>query len=65
MTKIGKFDDKSSLNISLAYLAQIIALISVVVWGYASINERIDTNLQETKDLEEIKITICFQTSEP
>ncbi len=51
MTKIGKFDDKSSLNISLAYLAQIIALISVVVWGYANINERIDYNLQETKKI--------------
>jgi len=51
MTKIGKFDDKSSLNISLSYLAQIIVISSIVVWGYASINERIDTNLQETKRL--------------
>ena len=51
MSKLGKVDDKSSLNISLSYLVQIIVLISVVVWGYASINERIDTNLQETKKL--------------
>jgi len=51
MSELGKVDDKSSLNISLSYLAQIIVLISVVVWGYASINERIDTNLQETKKL--------------
>tara|TARA_R100001510_G_C7444224_1_gene72085 strand:- start:91 stop:384 length:294 start_codon:yes stop_codon:yes gene_type:complete len=51
MSELGKVDDKSSLNISLSYLVQIIVLISVVVWGYASINERIDTNLQETKKL--------------
>tara|TARA_R100000654_G_scaffold43027_1_gene69246 strand:- start:214 stop:501 length:288 start_codon:yes stop_codon:yes gene_type:complete len=51
MSKLAKVDDKSSLNISLAYLAQIIVLISVVVWGYANINERIDYNLQETKKI--------------
>ena len=51
MSRLGKVNDKSFLNISLAYLAQIIALISVVVWGYANINERIDYNLQETKKI--------------
>ena len=65
MSELGKVNDKSSLNISLSYLAQIIVLSSVVVWGYASINERIDTNLQETKKLRGNQITTCFQTSEP
>tara|TARA_B100000963_G_scaffold361517_1_gene397384 strand:- start:2834 stop:3136 length:303 start_codon:yes stop_codon:yes gene_type:complete len=51
MSELGKVNDKSSLNISLSYLAQIIVLSSIVVWGYASINKRIDTNLQETKKL--------------
>ena len=51
MNELGKVNDKSSLNISLSYLAQIIVLSSIVVWGYASINKRIDTNLQETKKL--------------
>jgi hypothetical protein len=33
MSELGKVDDKSSLNISLSYLAQIIVAISVAAWG--------------------------------
>jgi hypothetical protein len=51
MSELGKVDDKSSLNISLAYLAQIIVAISVAVWGYANITEKIDKNAQETRNL--------------
>ena len=51
MTELGKVDDKSSLNISLSYLAQIIVAISVAVWGYANITEKIDKNAQETRNL--------------
>ena len=51
MSELGKVDDKSSLNISLAYLAQIIVAISVAVWGYANITEKIEKNAQETRNL--------------
>lgn len=51
MSELGKVDDKSSLNISLSYLAQIIVAISVAVWGYANITEKIDKNAQETRNL--------------
>jgi len=51
MNQIAKVDDKSSLSISLPYLAQIVAAISVGVWGYANITEKIDTNAQETRNL--------------
>ena len=51
MNQIAKVDDKSSLSISLPYLAQIVVAISVGVWGYANITEKIDTNAQETRNL--------------
>ena len=51
MSELGKVDDKSSLNISLSYLAQIIVVISIAVWGYANITEKIDKNAQETRNL--------------
>ena len=45
MSELGKVDDNSSLNISLSYLAQIIVVISVAVWGYANITEKIDKKI--------------------
>ena len=51
MSELGKVDDKSSLNISLSYLVQIIVVISIAVWGYANITEKIDKNAQETRNL--------------
>lgn len=51
MSRIAKVDDKSSLNISLSYLLQIIGVIAVAVWGYAHTTERIDFNLRETQNL--------------
>lgn len=51
MTELGKVDDKSSLNISLSYLIQIIIVISIAVWGYANMTEKIDKNAQETRNL--------------
>ena len=44
MSELAKVDDKSSLNISLSYLLQIIGVIAVAVWGYAYTTEKIDLN---------------------
>jgi len=51
MSELAKVDDKSILHISLSYLLQIIVAISVAVWGYANITEKIDKNAQETRNL--------------
>ena len=51
MSRIAKVDDKSSLNISLSYLLQIIAVIAVAVWGYAYTTEKIDFNEREIQNL--------------
>tara|TARA_R100001440_G_scaffold769_3_gene2501 strand:- start:932 stop:1207 length:276 start_codon:yes stop_codon:yes gene_type:complete len=51
MSDLAKIDDKSILHISLSYLIQIIAVISIAVWGYASIAEKIEKNKQELKNL--------------
>jgi|TARA_R100000482_G_C5121223_1_gene145892 hypothetical protein len=51
MSQLGKVDEKSSLNISLAYLLQIIVVSSAAAWAYFSVNEKIDNNAQETRNL--------------
>jgi len=51
MSELAKVDDKSSLNISLSYLLQIIGAIAVAVWGYAHTTEKIDFNEREIQNL--------------
>ena len=51
MSELAKVDDKSSLNISLNYLLQIIGVITVAVWGYAYTTEKIDLNEREIQNL--------------
>ena len=51
MSELAKVDDKSSLNISLSYLLQIIGVIAVAVWGYAYTTEKIDFNEREIQNL--------------
>jgi len=51
MTELAKVDDKSTLNISLSYLLQIISAIALAVWGYANISEKIDFNDREIQNL--------------
>ena len=51
MSDLGKVDEKSSLNISLTYLLQIIVISSAAAWAYFSVNEKIDNNAQETRNL--------------
>jgi hypothetical protein len=41
----------TSLKISLSYLAQIIVVISVAVYGYANISERIEKNAREARNI--------------
>jgi hypothetical protein len=41
----------TSLKISLSYLAQIIVLISIAVYGYADISERIEKNAREARNI--------------
>ena len=48
---VAKVDDKTSLNISLSYLVQIIATISIAVYGYANISERIEKNAREARNI--------------
>jgi hypothetical protein len=51
MSELAKVDDKSTLNISLSYLLQIIGVIAVAVWGYAYTTEKIDFNEREIQNL--------------
>jgi hypothetical protein len=51
MSRIAKVDDKSTLNISLSYLLQIISVIALAVWGYAYTTEKIDFNEREIQNL--------------
>jgi len=46
-----KLNDRSELTISIVWLLQIITIVAVATWGYASISERIDINAQEAKSL--------------
>jgi len=46
-----KLNDKSEITISIVWLLQIISIVAVATWGYASISERIDVNAQETRSL--------------
>jgi hypothetical protein len=41
----------TSLKISLSYLAQIIVVISIAVYGYADISERIEKNAREARNI--------------
>jgi len=51
MSELAKVDDKSTLNISLSYLLQIIGAIALAVWGSANISEKIDFNDREIQNL--------------
>jgi len=51
MNELAKVDDKSTLNISLSYLLQIISVIALAVWGYAYTTEKIDFNEREIQNL--------------
>jgi len=51
MNELAKVDDKSTLNISLSYLLQIISVIALAVWGYAITKEAIDLNDREIQNL--------------
>ena len=46
-----KLNDKSEITISVVWLLQIISIVAFTTWGYARVNERIDENSQETKNL--------------
>jgi len=46
-----KLNDRSEITISIVWLLQIISIVAFATWGYASINERIDVNAQETRSL--------------
>jgi len=46
-----KLNDRSEITISIVWLLQIISIVAVATWGYASISERTDVNAQETRSL--------------
>ena len=46
-----KLNDKSEITISVVWLVQIISIVAFTTWGYARVNERIDENSQETRNL--------------
>ena len=46
-----KLDDNSGMTINIRWLIQIIVVIAMATWGYASITERIGDNKTETKSL--------------
>lgn len=50
---VAKVDDKTSLNISLSYLVQIVVAICVAVYGYATLTEEIrvlETKVMQLED---------------
>lgn len=46
-----KLDDDSGMTINIRWLIQIIVVIAMATWGYASITSRIDSNEEETRNL--------------
>ena len=46
-----KLNEKSEITISMVWLLQIVSIVAIATWGYASISERIDVNAQETRSL--------------
>jgi len=46
-----KLNDRSEITYSIVWLLQIISIVAIATWGYASISERIDVNAQETRSL--------------
>ena len=46
-----KLDDNSGMTINIRWLIQIIVVIAMATWGYASITSRIDSNEEETRNL--------------
>lgn len=46
-----QLNDKSEVTISIVWLLQLISIVALATWGYASISERIDINSQETRSL--------------
>jgi len=46
-----KLNERSEITISIVWLLQIISIVAIATWGYASISERIDVNAQETRSL--------------
>lgn len=47
----SRLNDKSEVTISIVWLLQIIVVVAVATFGYATISERIDNNQNETKNL--------------
>jgi|GEM_PF-4375853 len=50
-SKPPELNDKSEITISIVWLIQILAIVSVATWGYATVMEKIDNNYDETKSL--------------
>ena len=48
---VAKVNERTSFNISLSYLIQIIAVISIAVFGYANMSERIEKNAREMRNV--------------
>ena len=46
-----KLNDRSEITISVVWLLQIISIVAIATWGYASSSERIDFNAQESSKL--------------
>ena len=56
----AKVNDRTTFNISISYLVQIILAISAFVYGYASISEHIERNDTEIKNLRANQNTYIF-----
>jgi len=46
-----KLDDNSGMTINIKWLIQIIVVIAMATWGYASISERITNNEEKARAL--------------
>lgn len=53
-------NDKSEVTISIVWLLQIIVVVAVATFGYATISERIDNNQNEAKSLRGNQNTYVF-----
>ena len=48
---VSKLNDKSEITISIVWLIQIVVIVAIATFGYATISERIDNNHTEAKNL--------------
>lgn len=53
-------NDDTGMTINIKWLIQIVVVVAMATWGYASISKRIDVNEEETRNLRSNQNTYIF-----